>query len=136
MAHQMLATRLSLGGTDMVSDLHSLTATHTAAELDDTVFADTFKNRIAGLQDYTMQIGLHDDIADNLVDEILFAFWASNSIAVLWGIAQSFTETANNPEYGLTMMMLSDQAGGSVGEEARRQISLAIASGSVTRDVT
>jgi hypothetical protein len=83
-----------------------------------------------------MSVGLHDDITDNLVDEILFAFWASNSIAVQWGIAQSFTETASNPEYQLTMMLTSDQAGGSVGEEAGRQLSLAIASGSVTRDVT
>ena len=135
MAHLMLASRLSLGGSDMVSHLNSLTATHTQADLDDTVFADTFKNRIGGLQDYQMAAGLLDDLADNDLDEIMFAFWAANSIAVQWGYLQSFTESAVNPEYQLTMQLLSDQVGGGVGEEAKRSISLAIASGTLTRDV-
>lgn len=137
MAHFMLRSCLSLGGSDMVSHLFSLQATHSQAELDDTVFADTFKNRIAGLQDYAMSVSLHDDLTDNGLDEIIFALWASNgSIAVEWGYLQSFTEAANNPEYQLTMMLLSDQVGGGVGEEANRSVSLAISSGAVTRDVT
>jgi hypothetical protein len=137
MAHFMLQSRLSLGGTDFAGHVHSLQATHTQAELDDTVFGDTFKNRIAGLQDYQMAIGLKDDVADNDVDEDIFALWASNgALAVQWGYEQSFTETATNPEYQFTAMLLSDQAGGNVGEEAPRSLSIAIASGSITRDVS
>lgn len=137
MAHFMLLSRLSLGGTDFVGHVHNLTATHTQAELDDTTFDDTFKARIGGLQDYQQAVGLRDDLADNDVDEDIFALWATNgALAVQWGYLQSFTETATNPEYQYTAIMLSDQVGGGVGEEANRSIQLAIASGTVTRDVT
>lgn len=137
MAHFQLLSRLSLGGTDFAGHLFSLTATHTQAEIDDTIFGDTFRNRICGLQDYEMAIGLRDDIADNEVDEDIFALWASNgSLAVQWGYLQSFTESATNPEYQFTGMLTSDQVGGSVGEGANRQLNVKMAAGDLTRDVT
>ena len=136
MSHFMLQSRLSIGGNDMVGHLTSLTATHSQAELDDTVLGDTFKNRLAGLQDYQLSVGLNDDIADDDLDEDTFALWATNgSLAIQWGYLQSFTESPTNPEYQFTGILLSDQVGGGVGEEAKRQWSIAIASGSLTRDI-
>src|SRR4051812_10105609 len=120
MSHFMLASSISLGGNEMASHLMSLQATHTQADLDDTVFADTFKNRIGGLQDYQMTLGLFDELADNDLDEIMFAIWSSNSTAILWRYLQSATESAVNPEYGFTAILTSDQVGGGVGEEAKR----------------
>jgi len=120
----------------MANYLNSLQVTHSVADLDDTLFSGTFKARLPGLQDYQMSAGFLDDIADNLIDEIMFAFWASNSIATIWRYTQNATESASNPEYNATMMLLSDQVGGGVGEIAKRSCSLAIASGTVTRDIT
>jgi hypothetical protein len=120
----------------MANYLNSLSVTHTQADLDDTLFSGTFKARIGGLQDYQMSAGFLDDITDNLLDEIIFAIWSSNSTAVQWRYLQSATETASNPEYQTTMILLSDQVGGGVGEEAKRSCSLSIASGAVVRDVT
>jgi len=76
----MLLSRLSLGGTDFVGHVHSLTANHTQDELDDTTFDDTFHARIAGLQDYQQSVGFLDDLADNDVDEDIFALWATNGL--------------------------------------------------------
>lgn len=136
MAGFLLQSRLSLGGTDFVGFVHSIQATHSQDEIDDTVFGDTFKNRIAGLQDYSLSVGLRDDLTDDGVDEDVFALWASNpSLAVEWGYLQSFTESATNPEYQCTMMLTNDQAGGGVGEGANRTLQLVISSGSITRDV-
>jgi hypothetical protein len=136
MAHFMLASSLSLGGSEMANYLNSLQSTHSQADLDDTLFSGSFKARIGGLQDYQQSAGFLDDYADNLLDEIMFAFWSANSIAVQWRYGQNTTETASNPEYGYTAMLLSDQTGGGVGEEAKRSCSLAIASGALTRDIT
>lgn len=135
MAHQMLASRLSLGGSDMVADLFQATLTRTQAELDNTVFANTFKARLSGLKDVQMSVGVFDDIADNLVDEIIDGLFSAASVAVVFGIAQSFTESASNPEYQFTGLLFSDQLGGAVGEEAKRNLSLAISSGSLVRDI-
>jgi hypothetical protein len=137
MAHFMLQSRLSLGGTDFAGHVASMNATHTQKDIDDTVFGDTFENCIAGLQRYEQAITLRDDLTDNEVDEDIFALWSSNgSLAVEWGFLQSFTEAANNPEYQYTAMLLSCQSGGGVGEGASLQLQLRLASGSVTRDVT
>ncbi len=136
MSHQMLASGISLGGSEMTNYLNSLSVTHSQADLDNTLFSDTFKARIGGLQDYQISAGFLDDIADNLIDEIMFAFWSANSIATIWRYTQNTTETTSNPEYDATMMLLSDQVGGGVGEIAKRTCSLAIASGSVSRDIT
>ncbi len=135
MAHFMLATSASIGGSEMANYLNSFQATHSQADLDDTLFSGSFKARIGGLQDYQANAGYLDDITDNLLDEIVFAWWGTY-LAVQWRYTQSATEGVSNPEYGLTMMLLSDQVGGGVGEEAKRTQSLAISSGTVTRDVT
>ena len=142
MAHQLLQCRLGIGGSSFVGHVSSVSATHSQEEIDDTVFVDTFKNWIAGLQEYENAIGLRDDVADNLVDELVFALWAANTsgpgVAVAWGynIATLGTSTASDPEYQYTGLLLSDQAGGGVGEGANRSLSLKIASGTITRDIT
>lgn len=136
MAHFMLAASMNVGGSEFAaSDLFSLQATHSQEELDNTIFASTFKGRLGGLQDYQLAIGAFDDLADNALDELVFALW-STTPAVQWRYLQSATETATNPEYGATMMLLSDQVGGTVGEKAKRQMQFAIASGVLARDIT
>ena len=135
MSHFMLATSASMGGSEMANYLNSFQANHSQVDLDDTLFSGTFKARLPGLQDYQMTAGFFDDITDNLLDEIVFAWWGTPQ-AVLWRYTQSATETANNPEYGLTAMLSSDQAGGGVGEEAKRSQTWLISSGTVTRDIT
>lgn len=137
MSHQMLACRLKLGGSDMVADVFQAQLNRTQAELDNTVFANTWKARISGLKDVQLSASVFDDIADNLVDEIVDGLFTSNpSIAIEFGIAQSFTEGVNNPEYQFTSMILSDSMGGNVGEEAKRALAFAISSGSLVRDIT
>ncbi len=131
----MLASGLSLGGGEMTNYLMGLTVTHSQVDLDDTLFSGTFKARIGGLQDYQLAATFADDITDNLIDEIFFAFWSANSIAGIWRYTQNTTEGVSNPEYDATLMLLSDQVGGNVGELAKRTCSLAIASGTVTRDI-
>lgn len=136
MAHFMLAASMNVGGSEFAaSDLFSLQATHSQADLDNTIFASTFKARFPGLQDYQLAVGAFDDLADNALDELVFALWATTPV-VLWRYTQSATEGVTNPEYGATMMLLSDQVGGSVGEKAKRQMQFAIASGVVARDIT
>src|SRR6187399_3064107 len=128
MAHFMLATSASIGGSEMANYLNSFQFTHSQADLDDTLFSSTFKARIGGLQDAQASLGYLDDVTDNLLDEIVFAWWGTPQ-AVQWRYTQSATEGVSNPEYGLTMLLLNDQVGGGVGEEAKRTQSMAISSG-------
>jgi hypothetical protein len=136
LAHFLLASSMNVGAAEFAaSDLFSLQATHSQEELDNTIFASTFKGRMGGLQDYQLAVGAFDDLADNALDELVFALWGTTPV-VLWRYLQSATESATNPEYGATMMLTNDQVGGSVGEKAKRQMTFMIASGVLARDIT
>lgn len=136
MAHTVITGGyLSLGGTDVSGDTHSMTADETNDLPEDTAFGDTFKQRLIGLRDYQMSIEMYNDFADDALDEDLEALLGT-SFAVAWRPDDGAISTSN-PEYQFTGAISSISKGHSIGGVAT--VSLTIqqtTTASVTRDVT
>jgi hypothetical protein len=132
----MNQSRLSLGGSDVTTYLHGLNHSHSQADLEATVFGNTYKARTYGLQDMQSKGNLHWSVTDNEIDEIMEALFGSAAIAVQYGYLQSATETTSNPEYNYTAMLLNLDTGGGAGELAEGSFSVAITTSTLTRDVT
>ena len=105
-----------------------------AAQLDTTDFASAgWVEVIGGLKSGSLALEFMDDVADNDVDEELFA---------LLGTAVAFTLkaatgaiSAANPEYQGSVLVTSHSLGGSVGELAKKSLTFPL-TGAVTRDIT
>ena len=101
MAHQVAnGSFISLGGTDMSSDGTSISDAHSTDLPEDTSFADTFKQRLIGLQDYQLSLEFNQNYVDDGLDEDLEALKATN-FAVLWRPDDAVVGTGN-PEYQFT----------------------------------
>ena len=124
----------TLNSVDYSDHLKSATLTVDAARLDTTDFASAgWVEVIGGLKSGSLALEFMDDVADNDVDEELFA---------LLGTAVAFTLkaatgaiSAANPEYQGSVLVTSHSLGGSVGELAKKSLTFPL-TGAVTRDIT
>lgn len=84
-------------------------------ELEDTAMGDVWRNRLAGLKDYTLDVEFNSDFAASAVDATL---WTAFGLIVPFTIkATTAATSATNPAYtgGLLVSQLAP-IGGSVGE--------------------
>ena len=124
----------TINSVDYTDHMKSMTLTLDAAQLDTTDFASGgWVEMIGGLKSGTLAVEFMDDVADDDLDEELFA---------LLGTVVPFTckpvagTTGNsNPEYQGNVLITSHSIGGAVGDLATKSLSFPL-SGAVTRDVT
>jgi predicted secreted protein len=125
---------VTLNSVDYSDHLKSATLTLDAAQLDTTDFASGgWTEVIGGLKSGTLALEFMDDVADNDVDEELFALLGT---VVAFAIkATSAAIGAGNPEYQGSVLVTGHSLGGAVGELAMKSLTFPT-SGAITRDIT
>lgn len=123
-----------LNSVDYSDHLKNSTLTIDAAQLDATDFASGgWVEVIGGLKSGTLALNFMDDVADNDVDEELFALLGT---VVTFAVkATSGSISTSNPEYQGNVLITSHSIGGGVGELAQKSLTFPT-SGAITRDVT
>lgn len=132
--YALTSQTLSLNGDDLSSLCRSVTLTVDAAQLDTTDFASAgWTEMIGGLKSGTLAIELHDDMADDGLDEDL---WGILGTVVTFAVKPtSAAKGPSNPEYSGSVLITQWTTGGTVGELATKSLSFPI-SGAVTRSVS
>ena len=125
---------VTIASVDYSDHLKQATLTVDAAQLDTTDFASGgWTEVIGGLKSGTLALEFMDDVADNDVDEEL---WALLGTVVTFTIkATSGAIAAGNPEYQGSVLITGHSLGGAVGDLAMKSLSFPT-SGAITRDIT
>ena len=123
--------KITVNGTDFSASLAACTLDITSEEQDTTSFGRTFRTRIGGLKDGTLQLDFMQDFAASSVDATLFPLL--NTLATVVITPTSSAVSATNPSY--TALCLVNQYtpfASSVGDLATVSVSFPT-SGTVTR---
>lgn len=124
----------TVNSVDYSDHLKSATLTVDAAQLDSTDFASAgWVEAIGGLKSGTLSLEFMDDVADNDVDEELFALLGT--VVAFTLKAATGAISASNPEYQGSVLVTSHSLGGSVGDLAKKSVSWPT-TGAITRDIT
>jgi len=125
---------VTVNSVDYSDHLKAATLTVDAAQLDTTDFASGgWVEMIGGLKSGTLALEFMDDVADNDVDEEL---WALLGTVVAFTIkAATGNIAATNPEYQGFVLITSHSLGGAVGDLATKSLTFPV-SGAVVRDIT
>lgn len=124
----------TLNSVDYSDHLKAATLTLDAAQLDTTDFASAgWTEAIGGLKSGTLSLEFMDDVADNDVDEELYALLGT--VVAFTLKATSGAIAAGNPEYQGSVLVTSHAIGGSVGELAKKSLTFPL-TGAPTRDIT
>lgn len=130
----LTAQVVTLNSVDYSDHLKSAILTLDAASLDTTDFASAgWTEVIGGLKSGTLALNFMDDVADNDVDEELYALLGTVVAFTLKPV--SGTTGASNPEYQGSVLVTGHTVGGGVGELASKSLTFPI-SGAITRDIT
>ncbi len=125
---------LTINAVDYTDHLKGATLSIDVASQDTTDMASAgWTEAIGGLKSATLAASFMDDVADNDIDEELFAL-----IGTVVAFALRPTSSAistSNPEYQGSVLVTGHSIGGSIGELAMKSISFPV-SGAITRDVT
>ena len=130
----LTSTVTSINGVDYTDHLKSAVLSLDAAQLDTTDFASGgWVEMIGGLKSGSLQLNFMDDVADNDVDEELFALLGT---VVTFAVkATSSAISANNPEYQGSVLITGHTIGGAVGELAQKSLTFPT-TGAIVRDIT
>lgn len=133
-AYALTSQVVTVNSVDYSDHLKSATLTVDAAQLDTTDFASGgWVEMIGGLKSGTLALTFNDDVADNDVDEEL---WALIGTVVAFTVkAATGSISTSNPEYQGNVLVTSTTFGGAVGELAAKSLTWPV-SGAITRDVT
>lgn len=99
-------TRVKVGTTDLTGNIAAVTINQTVDEIETTALGQAARSRIAGLEDASVTLDLHQDYAAGSVAEVLgSAFGGTVEIKVLAGTALSQgTASATAPLYTVTVL--------------------------------
>lgn len=125
---------VTVNAVDYSDHLKSATLTVDAAQLDTTDFASAgWTEVIGGLKSGTLALEFMDDVANDDVDEEL---WALLGTVVAFTIkATTGSISTSNPEYQGSVLITGHSLGGAVGDLAQKSLSFPT-SGAIVRDVT
>lgn len=109
---------------DLSDHVKSVTMNVPADILDNTAMGATFKSRIAGLKDWSIDVDFHQDFAAAKVDATLFPLIGAAAFTVTVK-PTSAAVSATNPSYSGSMVLESyPPLAGSVGDLASASITL------------
>lgn len=130
----LTAQVVTVNSVDYSDHLKSAVLTLDAAVLDTTDFASAgWTEVIGGLKSGTLMLNFMDDVADNDVDEELFALLGT--VVAFTVKPVSGTTGASNPEYQGSVLVTGHSIGGDVGSLAAKSLTFPT-SGAVVRDIT
>jgi len=114
--------------------VRSITLNHSADSLDETAMGDTFRNRIAGLQDWSLDVELLADFAASKVDATLNALVGGAAAAIVIK-ADNAAVGATNPSWsGNALLESYPIVDGTVGDLATTRVRF-VGAGTLTRAV-
>ena len=125
--------KVSINGTDFSQSIAQVNLEISSDDVETTAFGGTFRTRIGGLKDGTLQLDFMQDFAAGSIDAVLFPLIQNNSLATVVITPTSGTVSATNPSY--TALCLVNQYtpfASSVGDLATLSVSWPT-SGTVTR---
>lgn len=132
--YMLQSVTVTVNSVDYTDHLKSATLTLDAAQLDTTDFSSGgWTEAIGGLKSGTLALEFMDDVADNDVDEELFALLGTVVAATVKAATGAIS--TSNPEYQFSVLVTQVPLGGAVGALATKSVSWPL-TGSVTRDVT
>jgi len=123
--------KITINGTDFSQSIAQVNLEISSDDVETTAFGSTFRTRIGGLKDGTLQLDFMQDFAASSVDQTLSGL--INSFATVVMTPTSGTVSATNPSY--TALCLVNQYtpfASSVGDLATLSVSWPT-SGTVTR---
>lgn len=134
-AFMLSSTYVTVNSVDYSDHLKSAVLTLDRAQLDTTDFDSAgWTEAIPGLRSGTLALTFIDDIADNDVDEELYALWTADTSTAVALRATDGGITTSNPEYQFSVLVTAFAIGGGVGELAGKTLTWPI-TGAVVRDV-
>jgi len=123
--------KTTINGTDFSASLAAVTLDITSEEQDTTSFGRTFRTRIGGLKDGSVQLDFHQDFGAGSVDAVLYPLFGS--IATVVCVPTSGSVSATNPSYTGTFSVVAySPVASNVGDLATLSVSWPSA-GTVTR---
>lgn len=125
--------KITINGTDFSQSIAQVNLEISSDDVETTAFGGTFRTRIGGLKDGTLQLDFMQDFGAGSVDAVLFPLIQNNSLATVVITPTSGTVSATNPSY--TALCLVNQYtpfASSVGDLATLSVSWPT-SGTVTR---
>ena len=130
--------KVLIGASDVSDHVKSVNLEYTVDAVDATKMGDTTKNSKVGLRDIKCDLELHQDYADNSIDEIIFGFLESGAINAIAIRPDNAAISANNPEYQFSAFVSSHSpVAGSVGEGPMTKVTLTPSGGgALVRDIT
>jgi len=109
--------KITVNGTNFSDHLAAVTLDTSADEVETTAFGQTFRTRVGGLKDGSIQLDFHQDFGASSVDATLFPLLGSNATVVV--IPTSGTVSATNPSYtGVFLVSQYQPVASSVGDLA------------------
>lgn len=106
---------LSVGGTDLSDHVRSMTLSYSSELQDITAMGDTARERLGGLNDWSLTVEFNQDYAASEVDATLFSSVGSSVALVVR--PDSAGAGTTNPEFTGNAILESYQpVGGTVGE--------------------
>jgi hypothetical protein len=123
--------KVTINGTDFSQSIAQVNLEISSTDVETSAFGGTFRTRIGGLKDGTLQLDFMQDFAASSVDAVLFPLL--NTLATVVMVPTSGTVSATNPSY--TALCLVNQYtpfASSVGDLATLSVSWPT-SGTVTR---
>ncbi|HEY9417121.1 MAG TPA: hypothetical protein VIQ30_20375 [Pseudonocardia sp.] len=95
--------KVTVGGTDLSTYVRQVTLNVNADELDDTAMGDTFRSRIGGLKDWSVNLEFNQDFAAGAVDATLWPLLGTTTTVTVK--ATSATNSATNPLYSGSVLV-------------------------------
>lgn len=123
-----------INAVDLSDHVRSVTLNVEAEDLEDTAMGDTFRSRIGGLKDWSIDIEFNQDFAASEIDATIFPILGT--VVTVTVKPTSSAVSATNPSYsGSVLVSEYNPLDGSVGDLATTSVSWPGA-GTLTRATT
>lgn len=95
--------KVTVNGVDLSTYVRQATINVSAAELEDTAMGDTFRSRVAGLKDWSVNLEFNQDFAAAAVDATLWPLLGTTTVVTVK--ATSAANSATNPQYSGSVLV-------------------------------
>lgn len=113
---------VSINGIDLSASVRSVTINTEAEDLEDTAMGDTFRSRIGGLKDWSVDVEFNQDFAAAQADATIFPLLGTVIAVQVKPVNDAISAT--NPQYsGNVLVSEYNPLDGSVGDLATTSVS-------------
>lgn len=95
--------KVTVNGVDLSTYVRQATINVSAAELEDTAMGDTFRSRVGGLKDWSVNLEFNQDFAAGAVDATLWPLLGTTTVVTVK--ATSAANSATNPQYSGSVLV-------------------------------